>query len=94
MSDLIDQISKESEMAKQSALKFKQLFALVVASAFAAAAVFMGVSMYVDLNAEGTATTAMVVFKAVSVVVSILFSVANAKMAMLAREERMSVQTA
>ncbi|WP_370280877.1 hypothetical protein [Pontibacterium sp.] len=81
-------------MAKQSALKFKQLFALVVASAFAAAAVFMGVSMYGDLNAEGAASTAMVVFKAVSVGVSILFCAANAKMAMLAREERMSAEAA
>jgi len=81
-------------MAKQSALKLKKLFALVVSVAFAMAAVFMSFSMYMDLAGEGGATTAMIVFKAVTVIVSLLFCAANAKMASLTKEELASTQAA
>lgn len=80
-------------MARQTTLKLKQQFALVVAFAFAVAAVFISISVYGDLRAEVAMSTTLIVFKALSVGVSMLFFAANAKMAMLAREDRMSAES-
>ncbi len=81
-------------MSKQSTLKFKKVFAILVSCAFALAALFMIGSMYVDISAEGTATTAMIVFKALCAGVSILFCIANVKMVAHTNEELMEAQTA
>lgn len=94
LSDSSDLICREGDMGTQSTLKLKQRFALVVAFAFAVAAAFMSISMYGDLRIDGAISTELVVFKAVSVAVSILFCATNVKMAMLAREDRLSAETA
>lgn len=74
-------------MAKQSALKLKQVFAVVVSVAFAIAALVMGMSTYGDISTAGAANTAMIAFKAMSVGVAMVFCVANLKMAWIIHEE-------
>lgn len=74
-------------MAKQFALKAKQRLAALISVAFAVAAVFMGLSVYADLSVNGGASTATIVFKVVSVGVSVIFCVANIKMASSAKKE-------